>query len=1106
TPANCDGDGTATISGYDSNLTYNLTTGTGTIGGDGSITGDAGNYTITATENGCTSPETSFTIEAQLPTPAAPVVDVTPANCDGDGTATINGYDSNLTYNFTTGTGTIGGDGSITGDAGNYTITATENGCTSTETSFTIEAQLPTPAAPVVDVTSADCDGDGTATISGYDSNLTYNFTTGTGTIGADGSITGVAGNYTITATENGCTSPETSFTIEAQLPNPTISVNPINPSICGDDGALELTFTNVPDGDYTITYNGGTFDVTVTGGTATINTVAGSYQNMVINNGQCDSAPVDASLSDPNSPDDPVLDIGGALCERDGITIITNFGSYGPDVNFVFSPSGPYVDDTDNPGLIMDATIGVTYTVHVEENGCISNSFSFTNAEMLESPVAPQINVTDPTCTANGSAEITNYDTDYTYTFNPNDGIDVDSNGDIINAGFNTTYTVIATNNLGCDSEISSAFVVEEMLPTPTLTVNVTQPANCGDDGSIEVIVTNITDGIYDLTYEDAGGTPHNLPIEIIGGTGNLDLPAGEYNNITINNGDCNSTESINVNIQEPNAPATPAINTISAASCFADEQIEISNYDANVAYTITPSDVGINIDNNGVITGLTPGTLYDLSGVENGCNSGTISISIDEMLETPTITLTSDLAEICEEDSVTLTASGGETYTWDGLTDTSNEITVSPASTTTYEVTGFLSNGCSHTVQLQIVVNPKPDVQTNADHAICEGEETTILAINADSYVWDNGLGSGSTHVVSPTSTTTYEVIGTNAFGCIDTSNVTITVNPAPTIVIDGNLDICTGSSTTLTATGADSYIWDNGLGNGDQHTVSPGSTTTYQVIGIDAIGCKDTVQVTVNIHENPDISAGNNMQICLGDQTMISATGGSTYTWDNGLGSGEAHTVSPTTTTTYEVIGYDNYGCSDSATITITVSDIPEGLPASSYNACQGTNINLTIDGADSTLYTYYWYKDDVFVYSGSSYFIDGVYLTDAGTYNIVIENQTGCTSGTEITLAVNVCDIDIPEVISPNSDGKNDYFYIGNLDAYPNTEIWIYNRWGAEVYHSENYKNNWDGTSQNKLNVGGNELPEGTYYYILKLGGDDNVPNSGEVYTGYIYLKR
>lgn len=109
-------------------------------------------------------------------------------------------------------------------------------------------------------------------------------------------------------------------------------------------------------------------------------------------------------------------------------------------------------------------------------------------------------------------------------------------------------------------------------------------------------------------------------------------------------------------------------------------------------------------------------------------------------------------------------------------------------------------------------------------------------------------------------------------------------------------------------------------------------------------------------------------------------------------------------------------------------------------------------------------------------------------------------------TEYALDKKAKEIIIVESFSPNGDGSNDYFSVDNLEMYPNTEVWIYTRWGLEVFHTDDYKNDWDGTSQSNLNIGGDELPEGTYYYVMKLGGDESLSNSGKTYKGFVYLKR
>jgi gliding motility-associated-like protein len=96
---------------------------------------------------------------------------------------------------------------------------------------------------------------------------------------------------------------------------------------------------------------------------------------------------------------------------------------------------------------------------------------------------------------------------------------------------------------------------------------------------------------------------------------------------------------------------------------------------------------------------------------------------------------------------------------------------------------------------------------------------------------------------------------------------------------------------------------------------------------------------------------------------------------------------------------------------------------------------------------------------------------------------------------------LCEIIIPEAFSPDGDGINDNFVIEGIELIPDNEITIFNRWGNVVFQTSNYQNNWDGTSSNAMNIGGGDLPTGTYYYIL-----DPKKEGYEVYNGFIYLQR
>src|SRR5690606_25834687 len=130
---------------------------------------------------------------------------------------------------------------------------------------------------------------------------------------------------------------------------------------------------------------------------------------------------------------------------------------------------------------------------------------------------------------------------------------------------------------------------------------------------------------------------------------------------------------------------------------------------------------------------------------------------------------------------------------------------------------------------------------------------------------YNWDNSLGAGNSHTVSPTSTTTYSVTVTDANGCTGVAQTTVTVNPLPTIV-SNNVSVCESSTVDITASGANTYIWSPAINInptiGSTVTFTPGVSTTYTITGIDANGCTGTTTVDVVVYPDPIIEAGNDL----------------------------------------------------------------------------------------------------------------------------------------------------------------------------------------------------------------------------------------------------
>jgi gliding motility-associated-like protein len=105
----------------------------------------------------------------------------------------------------------------------------------------------------------------------------------------------------------------------------------------------------------------------------------------------------------------------------------------------------------------------------------------------------------------------------------------------------------------------------------------------------------------------------------------------------------------------------------------------------------------------------------------------------------------------------------------------------------------------------------------------------------------------------------------------------------------------------------------------------------------------------------------------------------------------------------------------------------------------------------------------------------------------TYTVTISDPNGCNLQLSVTVTVvEDFNLGIPNLISPNGDGINDVWNIFNVETYPGTSVMIFNRWGSKVWESSDYQNDWNGTDEN-----GNELPDGTYFYIIQVGGSDRV---------------
>jgi hypothetical protein len=217
---------------------------------------------------------------------------------------------------------------------------------------------------------------------------------------------------------------------------------------------------------------------------------------------------------------------------------------------------------------------------------------------------------------------------------------------------------------------------------------------------------------------------------------------------------------------------------------------------------------------------------------------------------------------------------------------------------------------SGCSSSiVPVTVIAGQSPTVSAGTNQTVCAGTSVTLSASGAATYTWDNNVQNGVSF--TPNTTQVYSVIGIAANGCQDTAQVTVAVNPLPTVSAGSNQTVCAGESVTLNGSGATTYAWDNNVQDGVAFT--PITTQNYTVTGTDINGCSSSAQVQVNVNPLPTVSLGNDTLVCeYNFPITIQANGNAnlTYTWNNGT-LGQSLLISGAGT--YDVTASDNNGCS-------------------------------------------------------------------------------------------------------------------------------------------------------------------------------------------------
>lgn len=257
-------------------------------------------------------------------------------------------------------------------------------------------------------------------------------------------------------------------------------------------------------------------------------------------------------------------------------------------------------------------------------------------------------------------------------------------------------------------------------------------------------------------------------------------------------------------------------------------------------------------------------------------------------------------------------------------------------------------------------VYVHPNPVAMASAVRdSVCPGDTVELIGSGGTGVRWFDGdslVGTGKRIIYRPDSTTTLTVIVESAFGCLDTTSLTVRVKPAPTVSLVSDTSVCAGSITTLKAvvTGATSYSWSSNpvdpslKTNGATATFTARTNGSYTINASGVNGCIRSKTIRVNVLPLPTVVARGDTTICRPSPVSLSATGARTYTWlDEGGGSvgiGASLTVTPQQTTKYVVVGVDSIGCTNTDTVTVTLRPDIDLTVAGDNISCDGQPITL------------------------------------------------------------------------------------------------------------------------------------------------------------------
>ena len=949
-------------------------------------------------------------------------------------------------------------------------------------------------------------------------------------------------------------TSTATTITVR---PLPTVSIN-AGTSICaGSTANLTLTVANTFGSNWTVTYKEGTTTRTINGvgdGNSTLTTQILNTTTDVdlISITQTSGTPLCSNSAsgiatvvvNPN----PIATISGTQTICQGST-----ATYSIDVSNVPTGQAWIANVTENgvarnitgtgSGTFSFTTIpSFSTTNSINLNSIVNDASNPKCTTSLSLSIAITVNPTTVAGTLSGGTSVCAGTNTGTLTLAGNTGTVVrwersEDNGInwiIVNNTTNSLTYSNLNNTTIYRVLVQSGVCTSAYSNTQTINVNPVPLAVIGDDAeictdastSLNVVVSNVPTGqAWLINY-----TINNAPATLTGtGSGQFSLNTGTLTYPPFN------VEYRLTNITNTNTTCSRVLNDTANVRVYPRPNVSFSNIDTcfgnlmffNNLSTIAEGSIGTyewTFGDGNSSKDINPTHLYSSPGtysvkLKAFSAFGCVDSFSQNVVVYPVPVADFNQVDVCLIDtmvfnSASVISSGSIVrYDWsfgDGVTDTGITVRHLFATPGVYPVTLRVTsdNGCSHVVTKEVEVFPMPSPNFSATQNCASDSvqffNSSTIADGVLTYLWRFGDGVTSTLANPRHKYVTggdYEVtlINFSNKGCTDSIKKTIKVYKMPIPSFTQN-NVCIGDEMTFFNTSliedgelaiAEWNFGDSFFANGPivRHTYARPGVYNVTLRITSTLNCVSTIVQQVEVFELPDptITANGPTEFCFGNSVVLSGEPGLQYAWNTGETT-QSITVADSSGW-YVLTVTNNNGCVNKDSIFITVFPLPVAFAGNDTTISKGITIQLEASGGQ----VYSW--DPPTGLSNPNIFNPLARPFETTTYILTVIDSNGCEDKDTITITVIPDELLIPmNTITPNNDGKNDNWIIVNLDAYPDCEVTIYNRYGQEVYFTEAYQNDWDGS------YNGNPLPEGAYYYTIKFKGTD------KVYKGSINILR